>query len=74
MFTAPDARGTGVADAILRHLIYLAVSEGFPRLRLETGNGLDAAHRLYRRHGFVERGPFGSYRANAHSLFFERPV
>ena len=74
MFTASNARGQGVADAILRHLIYLAVSEGSPRLRQETGTGLDIAHRVYRRHGFVTCGPFGSYRANAHSLFFERPI
>lgn len=72
MFTAPEARGRGVADGILTHLIALATTEGTPILRLETGTGLDAAHRLYRRHGFTECGPFGDYRASPHSLFFER--
>ncbi|MEM7491345.1 MAG: GNAT family N-acetyltransferase [Pseudomonadota bacterium] len=72
MFTAPAARGRGVADAILRHLIDLAAREGRPLLRLETGTGLDAAHRLYARHGFVPCGPFGGYRAHPASLFFER--
>lgn len=72
MFTAPEARGKGVADAILRHLIDLAAREGTPLLRLETGTGLDAAHRLYRRHGFSECAPFGPYGASPHSRFFER--
>ncbi len=72
MFTAPEARGRGVADAILRHLIALAVLEGCPLLRLETGRGLDAAHRLYARHGFTPCGPFGDYEDNGASLFFER--
>ncbi|MEM7642554.1 MAG: GNAT family N-acetyltransferase [Pseudomonadota bacterium] len=72
MFTAPEARGRGVADAILRHLIDLAEAEGRPILRLETGMGLDAAHRLYARHGFVPCGPFGSYKAIPASLFFVR--
>jgi putative acetyltransferase len=74
MFTAPEARGRGVADAILRALIATAAAEGRLLLRLETGRGLDAAHRLYARHGFVPRGPFGAYAANATSLFFERPA
>jgi putative acetyltransferase len=72
MFTAPEARGRGVADAILRHLIALARTEGRPILRLETGVGLDAAHRLYTRHGFRPCGPFGDYTAAPESLFYER--
>ena len=72
MFTAPQARARGVADAILRALVALSASESRPVLRLETGRGLDAAHRLYARHGFVPCGPFGDYDAGPHSLFFER--
>ena len=34
---------------------------GLTSLKLETGKGLDAAHRLYARHGFTRCGPFGSY-------------
>ncbi|MGB3406470.1 MAG: GNAT family N-acetyltransferase, partial [Jannaschia sp.] len=74
MFTAPAARGLGVADAILTRLILTSAAEGRPLVRLETGVGLDAAHRLYRRHGFVPCGPFGDYEAVPASLFFERPV
>ena len=74
MFTAPEARGRGVADAILRALVRTARAEGRPLLRLETGTGLDAAHRLYARHGFRPRGPFGDYAAGPYSLFLERAV
>lgn len=73
MFTAPAARGLGVADAILTHLIAAARADGRPLVRLETGPGLDAAHRLYVRHGFHPRGPFGTYEECPGSLFFERP-
>ncbi len=72
MFTDPSARGQGVADAILRHLVAAARAENRPTIRLETGPGLDAAHRLYARHGFLPRGPFGPYEESAASLFFER--
>ncbi|WP_308915451.1 GNAT family N-acetyltransferase [Jannaschia sp. LMIT008] len=72
MFTDPAARGRGVADAILRALIDLGVADGHPVIRLETGHGLDAAHRLYERHGFVRCGPFGAYPDDPASLFYER--
>jgi putative acetyltransferase len=72
MFTAPEARKRGVADAVLRHLIDLSAREDRPVLRLETGRGLEAAQRLYRRHGFAPCEPFGDYTANDASLFLER--
>lgn len=72
MFTEPAARGRGAAAAILRALEDLAREEGLPWMRLETGTGLDAAHRLYERHGFVACGPFGSYSASPYSLFYEK--
>ena len=72
MFTAPQARGRGVADAILAALIALARAEGLPLLRLETGPGLDAAHRLYARHGFAPCPAFGHYAESPASLFYER--
>ena len=74
MFVAPRARGRGVGDAILRKLEDYARLLGLPILRLETGAGLDASHRLYRRHGFQIRGPFGEYKANTTSLFMEKPL
>lgn len=72
MFTAPEGRGRGVAGAILDRIEAEARAEGLPALRLETGDKLEAAHRLYRGRGFVECGPFGDYTANSSSLFMEK--
>ncbi|MGR3495180.1 GNAT family N-acetyltransferase [Citreimonas sp.] len=72
MFTAAEARGRGVAQAILERIEKEARGKGLPVLRLETGTGLDAAHRLYRRAGFEPCGPFGDYEAGPYSLFFEK--
>ncbi len=74
MFVAETARGTGTADALMRHLDAEARAANLPLLRLETGNSLRAAHKLYTRHGFHPRGPFGEYEANATSLFMEKPL
>lgn len=74
MFTAAPARGQGVADAILRAIIDQARALGLTWLRLETGNTLTAAHRLYARHGFIPCGPFGDYPAAKTSVFMEKPL
>ena len=74
MFVVPAARGRGVGDAILRKLEDYARLLGLPAIRLETGASLDAAHRLYQRHGFNTRGPFGEYQANETSLFMEKSL
>lgn len=72
MFVAETARGTGAADAILRQIEDEARAENLPLLRLETGNVLHAAHKLYRRHGFADCGPFGDYTAAHSSIFMEK--
>ena len=74
MFTHPDARGKGVAAAILRMIEDTARDEGLALLRLETGTGLNAAHKLYEWFGFVQRGPFGAYSESPHSLFYEKAL
>lgn len=72
MFTAEHARGRGIGAMILVRLEEEARHEGLPLLRLETGNALDAALRLYGRAGFTARGPFGDYAATPTSLFYEK--
>ena len=74
MFVAETARGQGVADAILRQIEDQAREEGLPKLMLETGNVLYAAHKLYRRHGFVECGVFGDYVEAKSSIFMEKAL
>jgi len=72
MFVYDTARGRGVADALLRRIEDEARALSLPCLRLETGNLLEAAHRLYVRHGFTQRGPFGDYPDSPSSIFMEK--
>ncbi|HWI87315.1 MAG TPA: GNAT family N-acetyltransferase [Sphingomonas sp.] len=71
MHTAKAARGRGIADAMIRHIVETARARGYHRLSLETGSGdyFAAARALYARHGFSECPPFGAYAPDPHSLF-----
>jgi putative acetyltransferase len=68
----PEARGSGVADAVLATLIEYAQTNGVRQLRLETGDKQDAAIAFYRRHGFVEIPRFGPYVGSATSYCMQR--
>lgn len=72
MFVCDSARGKGIGDAILRQIIDTAKESGLRTIKLETGNVLHAAHRLYERHGFVRCGCFGPYTDAASSIFMEK--
>ena len=74
MFTAPGARGKGVAAALLRQLEDQARSLKLPVLKLETGAELADAVRLYKRHGFTRCGIFGDYQPNRYSIFMEKQL
>jgi putative acetyltransferase len=72
MFTAPAARGTGTGAALMTALEGEARARGLSWMRLETGDDLYPAHRLYERHGFTLCGPFGDYAEGPHSVFMEK--
>lgn len=74
MFVAEAARGKGIAAALLRQIEDTARDEGLHMLKLETGNVLKAAHRLYARHGFIECGVFGDYANAKSSVFMEKAL
>lgn len=74
MYVVETARGTGTGEQLLRRLETEAKALNLPVLRLETGTGLDAAHRLYHRHGFIVCGPFGDYKLSDASIFMEKPL
>lgn len=71
MHSAAEARGQGVAKAVLAAIIGAARARGYAALWLETGAHTDfaPARALYAAHGFTETGPFGAYSADPHSVF-----
>ena len=74
MFTLEASRGKGVGAALLRQVEDTAREHGLTTLKLETGDTLHAAHRLYERHGFSFCGPFGEYKDVPESLFMEKDL
>ena len=74
MFVDPACRGARIGARLLARLESEARTRGLSLLRLETGDKLTAAHRLYLSEGFRECGPFGDYRAHPDSLFMEKRI
>jgi len=74
MFVDPAKRGRGAGEALVTALDAAARAEGITKLCLETGDDLYPAHRLYRRLGFKDCGPFGDYADGPHSVFMEKPL
>src|SRR5262245_53388034 len=60
VWTAPEARGRGVASAIVGAIVGWARARGAVECRLETEASNHTARRVYRRLGFVETGEPGS--------------
>jgi GNAT superfamily N-acetyltransferase len=54
MWTAPSARGQGLARRMLRELDRMARGEGYRKLVLDTNRILREAQALYRSEGFIE--------------------
>jgi putative acetyltransferase len=71
MHTAAEARRKGIGSAMLQHIIVFARWHGISRLSLETGSWdyFRPAVALYRKHGFVECGPFADYVQDPNSVF-----
>lgn len=59
MWTAPPARGRGVARALLHGLERRGREIGFERIRLDTNRVLKEAQLFYRREGYVEVERYG---------------
>jgi putative acetyltransferase len=72
MHTAAEARGRGVARALLTHLLDTARARGYRRVSLETGTtpGFAAARALYESAGFAPAGPFGGYPQTEDNTFY----
>lgn len=72
VFVDPAARGKGIARLIMEALERESAKLGIDLMQLETGTRQLEAIALYRKFGYVERGPFGSYRPDPLSLFMEK--
>ncbi len=71
MWTAPSARGRGVARKVLQTLEGIAREFGLKTLRLETKRTLTEAQALYRQEGYREVAPFND-EPYAHHWFEKR--
>lgn len=76
MHTAAEARGRGVAQAVLAELIKTARAQDISRLSLETGSAdmFAPARALYARNGFALCAPFGDYMTDPLSVFMTRTL
>lgn len=74
MYVRPQFRGLGFAKLMLDHLATYARSNGVSILRLETGIAQKAAIALYERSGFRSIPPFGAYKPDPLSRFYEKQI
>jgi ribosomal protein S18 acetylase RimI-like enzyme len=74
MYVRPAFRGRGFAKLLLDHLADYARARGVTLLRLETGIHQREAIGLYERMGFYRIPPFGDYREDPLSLFYEKSL
>jgi GNAT superfamily N-acetyltransferase len=74
MYVRPQFRGMGFAKLILDHLAAYAHEHGVSVLRLETGIHQLEAIGLYERMGFERIPPFGAYKPDPLSIFYEKHI
>jgi GNAT superfamily N-acetyltransferase len=74
MYVRPAFRGKGLGKAILNHLAGHARANGINSLRLETGIYQVEAIGLYDGWGFQRRGPFGLYKNDPNTVYFEKLI
>jgi len=72
MFVDPAARGLKVASKLMNVLEAAATEKRLWAVRLETGIYQPEAIALYRKYGYVDIEPFGSYLPDPLSLFMEK--
>jgi putative acetyltransferase len=72
VFVEEGHRGKRLAITVMQHLEDYLTNSGVKIVRLEAGPMQPEALRLYRKLGYIERGPFGSYRTDPLSVFMEK--
>jgi putative acetyltransferase len=74
MYVRPAFRGLGLAKSMLEHLSNYARENGVNLLRLETGIHQRDAIALYESWGFKSIPPFGEYKEDPLSVFYEKHI
>ena len=76
MHTLVTSRRSGVAQAMVLHIIEAAKAMGLKQLWLETGSFafFAPARALYAKHGFTECEPFEGYLRDPNSTFMTRKI
>lgn len=74
MYVRPQFRGLGLGKAMVEHLCAHAREHNVRMIRLETGIHQREAMKLYQRMGFARIGPFGNYRDDPLSAFYEKQI
>ena len=74
MYVRPQFRGLGLAQLMLNHLAAYAQERDVHLLRLETGIYQKEAIALYERMGFQRISPFGRYKEDPLSRFYEKHI
>lgn len=74
MYVRPAFRGLGLARAMLDYLAEHVCERQVNVLRLETGVFQTEAIGLYERYGFQRRPPFGEYREDPMSVYYEKSL
>jgi GNAT superfamily N-acetyltransferase len=74
MYVRPQFRGLGLGQMMLGHLAEYARAQGIYVLRLETGIHQPEAIGLYERAGFQRIAPFGAYKEDPLSVFYEKRI
>ncbi|MCF2527652.1 GNAT family N-acetyltransferase [Yinghuangia soli] len=74
MYVRPEARGRGLARAMLAELESRAAAAGQTRMILETGDRQQEAIALYRSCGYVDLPKFGYYRDSPASICMAKPL
>jgi putative acetyltransferase len=74
MYVRPQFRNRGLAKLMLDHLTEYARGRGVGLLRLETGIHQHEAIGLYERAGFQNVPPFGNYKVDPLSKWYEKRI
>ena len=74
MYVNPTFRGQGLAKKLVIHLEEHSLEQNINVLRLETGIHQTEAIGLYEKLGFTRIPPFGEYKEDPLSIFYEKTL